>query len=149
MRETCYDKLILFKKKYPFSVTWFRLKKHCQVMDKHLNDNERIEFVFAGQLDNDALSFFNTGILVLTNERLCVCQNRLIIGYKFSSVTPDLYNDMQVDSGLIWGTVCIDTIKEKIYVSNVQKSSLPEIETQVTKFMQEAKKKYPQREDNK
>lgn len=146
MRESCYDKLMLFKSKYPFSVTWFRLKKHCQIMDKHLNPGERIEFVFAGQLDDNSLSFFNTGILVLTNERLCVCQNRLLIGYKFSSVTPDLYNDMKVDSGLLWGTVTIDTIKEKIFVSNVQKSSLPEIETQVTKFMQDAKKKYPSRE---
>ena len=100
------------------------------------------KFAFAGQLDDNALSFFNTGVLVITNERLIVAQNRLLIGYKFSSITPDLYNDLQVDAGLIWGTLTIDTIKEKIYISNLDKSSLPEIETQVTMFMQEAKKKY-------
>lgn len=148
MKENCYDELMLFKKKFPGTVGW-RLKKHCKVMDKHINPNERIEFVFTGQLDDNKLSFFNTGVIVLTNERLCVCQKRLIIGYKFSSVTPDLYNDMQVSSGILWGTVTIDTLKEKIFISNVQKSSLPEIETQVTMFMQAAKKKYPNKEDQK
>lgn len=142
MKNNAYKMLSLFKTKYPKSVTWFRLKKHCAIVDRHLNPNEEIRFCMAGQLDDNALSFFNTGVLVITNERLIVAQNRLLIGYKFSSITPDLYNDLQVDAGLIWGTLTIDTIKEKIYISNLDKSSLPEIETQVTMFMQEAKKKY-------
>lgn len=142
MKDSCYSKLKLFKDKYPNCVTWFRLKKHCEIIDKHLNPNETIEFVLAGQLDNDHFSLFNTGVLAITSERICVAQNRLIIGYKFSSVTPDLYNDMQVDCGLLWATLCIDTVKEKIYVSNLDKKSMAEIETNVTMFMQEAKKKY-------
>lgn len=142
MASSCYEKLKLFKSKYPACVTWFRLKKHCEIIDKHLNPNEIIEFVVAGQLDNDTFSFFNTGVMVITSERLIIAQNRLLVGYKFSSVTPDLYNDMQVDCGLFWGTLCIDTVKEKIYLSNLDKKSLPEIETNVTLFMQEAKKMY-------
>ena len=50
---------------------------------------------------------------------------------------------MQVDCGLIWGKLCIDTVKEKIYVSNLDKDSLPEIETSITMFMSDAKKKRP------
>ncbi len=148
MNDNCYSKLKLFKEKYPNCVTWFRLKKHCEIIDKHLNPNEKIEFVIAGQLDNDHFSLFNTGVLAITSERICIAQNRLIVGYKFSSITPDLYNDMQVDCGLFWATLCIDTVKEKIYVSNLDKKSMPEIETSVTMFMQESKKKYNNNDDN-
>lgn len=147
MDRNCYAELMLFVKKYPGAVTWFRLKKHCEIIDKHLNPDERIEFAIAGQLDNNSLSFFNTGVLVLTNKRIMIAQNRLLVGYKLSSITPDLFNDLSVDSGLIWGTVAIDTIKEKVYVSNLSKASLPEIETQITMFMQEAKKELKEEED--
>lgn len=142
MNNSCYEKLKMFKEKFPNCVTWFRLKKHCEVVEKHLNSGESVDFILAGQLDEKPLSLFNTGVLVITNERIIVAQNRLLIGYKFSSITPDLYNDMQVDCGLIWGKLCIDTVKEKIYLSNLDKDSLPEIETSITMFMSDAKKKY-------
>lgn len=148
MNNNSYEKLMAFKKKFPHSVTWFRLKKHCEVLDKHLNPGEEIQFICAGQLDPEPFSFFNTGVLAITNERILVAQNRLLIGYKFSSITPDLYNDMQVDCGLFWGTLCIDTVKEKIYVSDLDKESLPEIETSITMFMTDAKKKYKERLEN-
>ena len=137
-----YDKLMEFKNKYLGGVTWFRLKQHCNIVEKHLNPNEDLVFVFAGQLDKDHFSFFNTGVVAITTERLIVAQNRLIVGYKFSSITPDLYNDLQVEAGLIWGLVTVDTVREQIYVSDLPKSGLSEIETQVTMAMQEAKKKY-------
>lgn len=142
MDTDAYRKLMLFQQKYPGAVTWFRLKKHCQIINKHLNPNETIQFCVAGQLDNDNLSFFNTAVLALTTERIIIAQNRLLVGYYFSSITPDLFNDLQVSTGLIWGTLTIDTLKEKVYLSNLAKSSLPELETQITMFMQEAKKKY-------
>ena len=141
MFGNCYDKLKLFLNKYPKGVTWFRLKKHCAIIDKHLNPGETIDFAIAGQLDNSHLSFFNTGVFVITSQRIIVAQNRLFIGYKLSSITPDLYNDMQVDCGFLWGTLCVDTVKEKIYISNLDKDCLPELETSITTFMHEAKKK--------
>ncbi len=139
MQSETYRQLKLFKEKFPGSVTWFRLKKHCQVVDRHLNPNEKVEFIIAGQLDNNALSLFNTGVVAITNERLIVAQNRLIVGYRFSSITPDLYNDLKVDAGLIWGTIEIDTVREQIYVSNLAKAALPEIETAITTFMHDAR----------
>lgn len=139
MDRNCYDELLLFERKFPGAVTWFRLKKHCEIIDKHLNPDETIEFVLAGQLDNNNLSFFNTGVVAITNKRIMVAQNRLLIGYKLSSITPDLYNDLKVDAGLIWGTLTIDTLNEKIFVSNLAKSSLPEIETQITSFIEAAR----------
>lgn len=148
MNGSTYGKLKMFLEKFPGAVTWFRTKKHCEIIDKHLNPNESVKFVIAGQLDNNALSLFNTGVLAVTNERLLIAQNRLLVGYKLSSVTPDLYNDLKVDAGLIWGTLIIDTVKEEIFISNLSKSSLPEIETQISTFMQEAKKEYV-KEDSK
>jgi hypothetical protein len=142
-----YSKLKVFVKKYPMAVTWFRLKKHCNVIDKHLNPGEEILFIFAGQLDNNQLSFFNTGVVAFTNQRIIIAQNRLIVGYMFSSVTYDLYNDMQVYASLIWGSVCIDTVKEQIYVSNLDKKSLPEIETNITTTIKDLRDTYSKRED--
>lgn len=141
MKDTAYSELKLFINKFPGCVTWFRLKSHCKIVDKHLNPNEQILYILAGQLDNNYLSFFNTGVLAITNERIIVAQNRLIVGYKFTSITPDLYNDMNVDAGLLWGTLCIDTVKEKIYVSNLDKNCLAEVETSITTFIREVRSK--------
>lgn len=147
MHDGCYGKVKLFKRKYPWTVSW-RIKKHCSVIDIHLNPNEKIEFAFTGQLDDKPLSLFNTGVLAVTTERLIIAQKKLIIGYKFSSVTPDLYNDLLVRAGILWGTVTIDTVREQIHISDLDKSSLPEIETAITMFMQEAKKKYLKGEED-
>lgn len=144
----CYEKLAKFEKKYPRSITWFRLKKHCEVIDKHLNPNETIKFICAGQLDDNHLSWFNTGVLAVTTERIMIAQNRLTVGYMFTSITPDMYNDLGVEAGLIWGLITVDTIKEKVYLSNLDKNALPEIETAITMAMQEAKKKYPKHKEN-
>lgn len=142
-----YKKLKSFMKKYPGGVHW-RLKQHCEVIDLHLNPNEELKFIVAGQLDNKPVSFLNTAVLAITSERLLIAQNYVLAGYKFSSITPDLYNDMQVYSRILWGIVCIDTVKEKIYLSNLPIKALPKIETEITMFMQEAKKKYYQDQDN-
>lgn len=146
MEQSSYELLKQFRNKFPGSVSW-RLKKHCNVIDMHLNPNERINFIFSGQLDIKPLSLFNTGVIAVTNERLIIAQKKLIIGYKFSSITPDLYNDLTVKAGIIWGTIIIDTVREQVYVSDLDKDSLPEIETEITMFMQEAKKKYAKKEE--
>jgi len=41
----------------------------------------------------------------------------------------------------------IDTIKETVVLSNIDPNALPEIETQITSYMMEEKKKYKSRED--
>lgn len=147
MNGNTYDMVKLYKKKYPNCVTWWRLKKHSAIIDRHLNPNERIEYVVAGQLNNNPWGFFDTCVLAITSERLIIAQDRIPVGYYFSSITPDLYNDLQVSTGLFWGTLCIDTVKEKVFISNLDKRSLPEVETNVTMFMQEAKKKYAKHKD--
>ena len=57
---------------------------------------------------------------------------------------------MQVYAGAIFGLVTIDTVKEVINISNIDKKALPEIETAISSFMMEEKKKYaPHRPEEK
>ena len=48
---------------------------------------------------------------------------------------------MQINVGIIWGTVTIDTMKEVIYFSNISKKALPEIQITINSYMVEARKK--------
>lgn len=137
-----------FKNNYPSTITWFRLKAHSKLVDKYLHPNEKVLYAFPGQNDNVKTSWFNTAILALTNERIIIAQNKLIVGYKLTSVTPDLYNDITINCGLIWGIVKIDTVKEVIYFSNLSKKSLSEIQYKISSYMIEAKKAYYKKEDS-
>ena len=59
-----------------------------------------------------------------------------------------MYNDLKVTGGLFWGKVYIDTIKEFVTLSNISKMALREIETEISSYMMEAKKKYKDREED-
>ena len=130
-----------FKKIYPGTVA-FRLKKHADVVEKHLNPNERVLFAFCGQKNVPSLMFVNSCVVALTNKRIMIGQKRLFWGYFFTAVTPDMYNDLKVRKGLIWSDVEIDTIKENIYISNLSPEGAIAIETSITEFMMKEKKKY-------
>ena len=76
-----------------------------------------------------------------------IATKRLLWGYFLVSITPDLFNDLTVSKEMIWGKVQIDTVKETVTLSNVDPKALPEIETSITEYMMEEKKKYKERED--
>jgi len=138
---TVYEKLLEFQNKYPGSVTWWRNKKHAGVIEKHLNPGERVTFAFASQKTEKAIDFF-THVFVLTNKRILIGRKRVFFGYFLMSVTPDLFNDLEVYRGIFWGQIKIDTVKELIIFSGVSKSGLDEIETNVSEFMIKEKRKY-------
>ena len=54
-------------------------------------------------------------------------------------------------AGLIFGNIILDTIKEKVYLSNIDPNALPEIETIITSYMMEKKEQlgYERREEKK
>ena len=106
-------------------------------------------YVFASQKNSSSIAVPNTFVVALTNKRLLFARKRLFFGYFFYAVTPDMFNDLKVNSGIIWGQIVIDTVKELAYISNVSKDALDEIETAITEYMMEEKKKYPQRKDAK
>ena len=136
-----YEKLKEFKRKYPSTLAW-RLKKHAKVIEKHLNPGEEIKYVFAAQKGLSSIDIFSTFAIALTNRRILLAQKRVLFGYIFLAITPDMFNDLTVKSGFIWGKLYIDTVKETVLLSNVSKKALDEIETQITEYMMEEKKKY-------
>lgn len=129
-----YEKLKEFKNKYPSTIAW-RLKAHSKVIEKHLNPGEEIKYVFAAQRGLSSFDMFSTFVIALTNKRILLAQKRVLFGYTFLAVTPDMFNDLTVKAGIIWGKVYIDTVKETMLLSNVSKNSLDEIETEITEFM--------------
>lgn len=142
-----YNKLIEFKKNFPSTIAW-RLKAHSKVIEKHLNPGEEVTYVFAAQKGVSSLDIFSTFVVVLTNKRILLAQKRLIFGYTFLAVTPDMFNDLTVSTGIIWAKIYIDTIKETIMLSNVSKHAAADIETQITEYMMQEKKKYVLKEQN-
>ena len=136
-----YDQVRMFKKKYPGSFA-FRVKKHSNVIERHLNPGEKPSFVFIGQKSKSAITIGASCAVAVTDRRILIGKKRLLWGYFLSSITPDLYNDMQVYEGLFWGRITIDTVKEEIVISNISKKGLDEIETRITEFMMQEKKKY-------
>ena len=138
-----YQEALKFKRRYPGTISW-RLKSHCKRVEEHLNPDEEVLYVFTGQKNNSFFDIISTSVFVITNKRLLIANDRLIFGYFLYSITPDMFNDLTVYSGLIFGKVVIDTVKEMVYVTNLSKRSLDEIETKVTEYMMEEKKKYVQ-----
>ena len=90
--------------------------------------------------NNNPFDIFTTAVLALTSERLIIGRKRVVFGYFFDSITPDLFNDLKVLSGIIWGKIHIDTVKEYITLSNLDKAALPEIEKMIGTYMSEQKK---------
>lgn len=141
--ESVYSQVKKFKEKYPRGITWFRLKKHAAIIEKHLNPGEQVLYAFAGQKNESWLDIFSTAVIAVTNKRILIGQKRIAFGYFLYSITPDLFNDLSVYQGLLFGRIIIDTVKEEVTLTNLDKKSLTEIETKITSFMMEEKKKYP------
>ena len=145
---SCYGLVSRFLRKYPFTIAW-RIKRHCRIIDKHLNPDEEILYAFAGQKNDRSVDIFNTYVVALTNKRIMVGTKRVIFGYFFKSITPDLYNDLTIGKGMLFGRVEIDTVKETILLTNIDPKALSEIETNITEIVIKQKKEYAKRENEK
>lgn len=135
-----YEMVREFKNKYNMSVAW-RLKRNSKVIQMHLNPDESLLYVFTAQKNNNPFDFFSTAVIALTDKRLLIGRKRVVFGYFLDSITPELFNDLKVLSGVIWGKIHIDTVKEFITLSNIDKQALPEIETMITSYMMKEKQK--------
>lgn len=141
-----YQNIKQFRSKYPMTIGW-RLKRHASIIEKHLNADEEVKFAFAAQKNNNPLDIFTTYAVVLTNHRILLASKRLMFGYFVTSITPDMFNDLKVHSGILWGKIIIDTVKEVVYLTNIDKNALPYIESEITQYMMQEKQKYAQREE--
>ncbi len=141
MDKSIYDSCLEFLEKYPTTIC-FRVKAHANVVQKHLNPDEKPIYVFAGQKSSTNFSLFSSCVIVLTNKRVLVGKKRLVPGYFYTSITPDMLNDFEIKRGILFGRVFIDTIKEMVCVSNLDLRALKEIEDYLSKYMVEERAKY-------
>ena len=123
--KSIYTMVKEFKSKYPKCIA-FRLSTHAKVIEDHLYDGEKVNYVFCGQKNEAFLSFFSSCVVAITDQRLIVGQKRIL----------------KVINNLIWSDVNIDTVSEKIYISNLDPQAAIDISKHITKFMMEEKKKY-------
>lgn len=140
-----YKRVLAFKKKYPKTVGW-RIKQNSSIVEKHLNPGEEVLYAFIAQKNDNPLNIFESAVVALTTKRILIGRKRVIIGYFLNSITPDMFNDLKISGGIIWGKVYIDTVKEFVTLSNISNDALTEIETEISSYMMEAKKKYLSRE---
>lgn len=131
-----------FKKKYPFTIAW-RIRKNARVIESHLNPGETVQYAFVAQKSSSIFDIFQTSVVALTNNRILIGRKRVVFGYFLDGVTPDLFNDLKVISGILWGKIIIDTVREEVILSHIDKSALDEIETTITTYMMSEKQKYP------
>ena len=143
MNNKVYKLANRFRKKY-FGTIAFRIKQHSKIVSDHINEDEKLLYVFCGQKGHSHKEIFSTCVVALTDKRIIIATKRVLWGYFLTTITPDLFNDLKIQSGIIFGRVIIDTAKEEIYISNLAKSSLYEIETAISTYMttkQEKQKK--------
>lgn len=129
-----------FKKKYPNTVA-IRIRRHAAVVDNILDYDEKVLYVFCGQRNDSHHLLFDSCVVAITNKRIIIGEKRALFGYYLITVSPELFNDLKIISGLFWGRIEIDTVKENIFVSNIDKRALDEIETNVNNIMYENKKR--------
>ena len=142
-----YRRALKFKKLHPSTIGW-RIKQNASIVEKHLNPDEKVLYVFVAQKNDNPLDVLSTAVIALTDKRILIGRKRVVFGYFLDSITPDLFNDLKVKGGLIWGKVYIDTVKEFITLSNIGVEALPEIETEISHYMMEMKKAYHSRKDD-
>ncbi|MBE6158046.1 MAG: hypothetical protein E7160_04555 [Firmicutes bacterium] len=139
--KSVYEQVLEFKARHPFTIGW-RLKKNSRVVEKHLNPGEKVLYAFIAQKNDNPFNIISSAVVTLTNRRILIGRKRVVFGYYLDAITPDMFNDLKVVGGIIWGKVYIDTVKEFVTLSNISKDALPEIETEITSYMMREKRRY-------
>ena len=147
-KRSVYSWASRFKRKYSFTIA-ARIRKHSQIIERVLDKDEEVLYAFCGQKNDSNVSLFQSCVVALTNKRIIIGQNRVVYGYFITSITPDLFNDLKINSSLFWGSVIIDTNKELVQISNLDKKSLDEIETMVNRIIMEDKQRLREKMEEK
>ena len=138
-KNEIYRKVLDFKRRFPLTISW-RLYAHSKVASKLINKDEEILYAFAAQKSPTSFNFLSTFVFVLTDKRIVLAQQRMLFGYFYYSITPDMFNDLTLRMGLIWGKAIIDTVKEQVYLSGLSRGALEELETVLSKYMIQKKR---------
>ncbi len=147
-KRSIYKMVSKFKKKYPYTIA-IRLKKHAAVVENFLDEDEEAYYTFCGQRNDSNNLLFDSCVVALTNKRIIIGEKRALFGYYVLNISTKLFNDLTITSGIIWGRIEIDTVKENVFISNIDKRALDEIETMVHKIVLQNKKRDEAKESKK
>lgn len=109
--------------------------KHFQLIADNLKKDEKVILSFIG-LHNyiSTTKHDNNFAYVLTNKRFILAQKK-VVGEAFQTISLDNINDITFESGMTFGIVTVDTIKEKFnialnkyYAKNISNRLLEELD---------------------
>ena len=142
VRKSIYEAAREFRKKHPLTVA-FRLKANSAVVQKHLDAGETPLYTFVGQKRKDRMGRNQTAVVTITDKRILIGRSKLFnFGYTLNVITPDMFNDLRVECGPVFGSVILDTVKEKVVITHLDRRSLDDIENHVSGTMTNLKKEY-------
>lgn len=109
-------------------------KKHFSLLANNLSSGEYALFCFVG-LHNYVSATKHNGnyAFAVTNKRILMAQQKLV-GNNVQSINLDLINDVTKQTGMLMGTLTIDTFKEKFNVG-VDKQSVDRIATSLNEIL--------------
>lgn len=118
---TNYELTKRFKKKYFLTIAW-RLNAHSKVLNEILQEDEEVNYLFAGQREN---LLGATAIVAITNKRILMVTAR-IFGDSFIH---DLSNSkIESEYGFIWAKIIFTTDNDKFTLSYIDKDAISEID---------------------
>lgn len=87
--------------------------KHFSVIAEHLAEDEKVLMTFIGLHNYQSATKHDSNYAyAVTNKRIVMAQKNMIAGEKIQTVYLDNINDITFQSGLAFGIMTIDTIKE-------------------------------------
>ena len=98
--------------------------KHFRLIENALHNDEDVIMCFIG-LHNyqSTTSSDNNFAYAITNKRILMAQQKMI-GQVLQSVAIDNLNDITLNSGMVFGVITVDTIKEKFNVAIAKQMAL-------------------------
>ncbi len=114
--------------------------KHFSVIQEHLLPNECVLMTFIGLHNYESSSKHdNHFAYALTNKRFIMAQKKTISGEICQTVSLENVNDITFKSGLLGGTVTIDTIKE-VFNVHMDKESAKRAHSKIIDILNSLKK---------
>ena len=106
-------------------------KRHFKVLAKQLKPNEDIDVCFMGLHNYKSMSNHNGyWAYGITKDKIIMAQNR-VIGEHVLVVSLRNINDVFMKTGIVWGTLTIDT-RDEVFNIAIDKNSIRNIHEMVT-----------------
>lgn len=93
-------------------------KKHFEIIEEQLHDDEVVLMSFAGLHEQEGSNLNGSFAYAITNKRLILGQKGVLGRSKTKSILIEQLNDITVQNGIVWRNIEIDTIKDHFTIKN-------------------------------